>query len=134
MDKIDNKVQTAWKYGKNQKVKSVSRSVMSDSLRPFGLQPARLLCPWDSPGKNTGVGCHALLQGIFPTQGWYPRLFCLLPWHAGSLPLVPPGSPIEFLFIDVISLHLSTLFSAVCYFALTMLLDQILPISHVIVH
>ena len=31
--------------------------------------PARLLCPWDSPGKNTGVSCHALLQGIFPTQG-----------------------------------------------------------------
>ena len=47
----------------------VSRSVVSNSLRPCGLQPARLLCPWDSPGKNTGVGCHALLQGIFPTQG-----------------------------------------------------------------
>ena len=31
---------------------------------------ARLLCPWDSPGKNTGGGCHLLLQGIFPTQGW----------------------------------------------------------------
>ena len=38
-------------------------SVVSDSLRPYGLQPARLLCPWNSPGKNTGVGCHALLQG-----------------------------------------------------------------------
>ena len=46
-----------------------SRSVMSDSLRPLGLQPARLLHPWDSPGKNTGVGCHALLQGVFLTQG-----------------------------------------------------------------
>ena len=44
-------------------------SVVSDSLCPRGLQPARLLCPWDSPGKNTGVGCHALLQRIFPTQG-----------------------------------------------------------------
>ena len=33
------------------------------------VQPARLLCPWDSPGKNTGGGCHILLQGIFPTQG-----------------------------------------------------------------
>ena len=32
----------------------------------------RLLCPWDSPGKNTRVGCHALLQGIFPTQGLNP--------------------------------------------------------------
>ena len=33
-----------------------------------GLQPSRLLCSWDFPGKNTGVGCHFLLQGIFPTQ------------------------------------------------------------------
>ena len=42
---------------------------MFDSLQPHGLQPTRFLCPWDSPGKNTGVGCHFLLQGIFPTQG-----------------------------------------------------------------
>ena len=42
---------------------------MSSSLGPLGLQPTRLLCPWDSPGKNTGVGCHFLLQGIFLTQG-----------------------------------------------------------------
>ena len=53
---------------------SVSRSVMSNFLQPHGLQPARLLCPCDSPGKNTGVGCHSLLQGIFPTQGWNPGL------------------------------------------------------------
>ena len=39
----------------------------------------RLLCPWDSAGKNTGVGCHALLQGIFPTQGSNPHLWHL--WH-----------------------------------------------------
>jgi len=38
-------------------------------LWPHGLQPARLLCPWDFPGKNIGVGCHSLLQGIFLTQG-----------------------------------------------------------------
>ena len=38
------------------------------------LAPARLLCPWDSPGKNTGVGCHFLLQGIFPSQGLNPGL------------------------------------------------------------
>ena len=44
------------------------------TLRPHGLQPARLLCPWDFPGKITGVGCHALLQGIFPTQGLNPGL------------------------------------------------------------
>ena len=50
----------------------VSGSVMSDSLRPRG--PTRLLCPWNSPGKNTGVGCHSVLQGIFPTQGSNPGL------------------------------------------------------------
>ena len=42
--------------------------VVPDSLWPHRLQPTRLLCPWDSPGKNTGVGCHALLQGIFLTR------------------------------------------------------------------
>ena len=50
------------------------RSVVSDSLRPLGLQPARLLCPWNFPGKNTGVCCHFLLQGIFLTQGSNPGL------------------------------------------------------------
>ena len=68
-------------------------SVVSDSLRPYRLQPARLLCPWDSPGKHTGVGCHALLQGIFPTQGSNLRLLCLLHWQGGSVPLAPPGKP-----------------------------------------
>jgi len=43
-------------------------SVVPNSLQPHGLEPARLLCPWDSLGKNTGVGCCVLLQGIFPTQ------------------------------------------------------------------
>ena len=39
-----------------------SRSVVSNAVRPHGLQPTRLLCPWDFPGKSTGVGCHCLLQ------------------------------------------------------------------------
>ena len=60
---------------------------MSNSLRPHGLYPARLLCPCDSPGKNTGVGCHFLLQKIFPTQGSDPRLLHLWHWQAGSLAL-----------------------------------------------
>ena len=47
---------------KKVKSESISRSVMSDSLRSRGLQPVRLLCPWNSPGKNTGVGGHSLLQ------------------------------------------------------------------------
>ena len=41
-----------------------SCSVVSDSVRPHGLQPTRLLCPWDFPGKSTGVGCHCLLRHI----------------------------------------------------------------------
>ena len=48
---------------------SVSCSFGSDSWRSRGLQPARLLYPWNSPVKNTGVGSHSLLQEIFPTQG-----------------------------------------------------------------
>ena len=67
---VDNK-------GMNER-ESVSTSVVSNSLHSHGLKPARLLCPWDSPGQNTGVGrCSPLpliphLQGIFPTQGLNP--------------------------------------------------------------
>ena len=53
---------------------SVSLSVMSDFLWPHGLYPARLFCPWNSPGKNTGVGSHSLLQGIFLTWESNPGL------------------------------------------------------------
>ena len=53
---------------------SVNRSVISNSLQPPGLQLARLLCPWNSPGKNTVVGCHFLLQGIFLIQEFNPSL------------------------------------------------------------
>ena len=49
----------------------------------------------DSPAKNTGVGCHTLLQGIFPTQGLNVCLLCLLRWQAGSLPLAPPRKPLN---------------------------------------
>ena len=55
---------------------------MSNSLGLRGLQPASLLCPWDSPGKNTGVNCHSLLQGIFLTQGSNLCLLPLLCWQA----------------------------------------------------
>ena len=46
-----------------------SHSVVSDSWRPHGLQPSRLLRPWDSPGKSTRGNCHSLLYRFFPTQG-----------------------------------------------------------------
>ena len=54
--------------------KSESRSVVSSSLWLHRLWPARPLCPWDSLGKITGVGCHFLLQRIFLTQEWNPSL------------------------------------------------------------
>ena len=57
------------------------------------LQPARLLCPWNFPGKNTGVGCHFFLEGISPTQGSNLHLLPLLHWQADSLPLSHWGSP-----------------------------------------
>ena len=60
---------------------------LSQTLRPHGLQ---LLCPWDFPGKNAGVGCHFLLQGIFLTQGLSPLSPAL---QADSLPSELPGKP-----------------------------------------
>jgi len=54
-----------------------------------------LLYPWDSPGKNTKVGCHTFLQGIFPTQGLNLSLLSLLYRQAGPTPLAPPGKPLE---------------------------------------
>ena len=68
-----------WKLGtcdlhlkvKEKKVKSLSRVRL---FATHGLQPTRLLCPWDFPGSSPGVDCHFLLQGIFPTQGSNPGL------------------------------------------------------------
>ena len=63
------------------------------SLWLHGLLPTRLICPWDSPGKNTAMGCHTLLQGIFPTPRlnlWLPA-FPALKWILG--PLSHLGSP-----------------------------------------
>ena len=66
-----------------------SASVVSSYLQSYELEPTRLLCPWDSPGKHTGVGHHALLQGIFPTQD--PTRSPAL--QADSLVSEPPGEP-----------------------------------------
>ena len=73
----------------------ISCSVLSDFFRHYKLWPSRLLYPWDFPGKNTGVGYHFLLKGIFLPQGSNPCLLRLLHWQAGSLPLHHLGSPIN---------------------------------------
>ena len=62
-------------------------SVMSDPLRPQGLKPARLLCPWDSPGKGTGGGLPFPPPGDLPHLGIEPASVCLLYRQADSLPL-----------------------------------------------
>ena len=61
-------------------------------VRPHRRQPTRLPRPWDSPGKNTGASCHALLWGS-SGPGINPQLLGLLHWRAGSFPLAPPGKP-----------------------------------------
>ena len=62
-------------------------------VTPWTVCSPHLLCPWDFPGQNTGVGCHFLLKGIFLTQELNPCLLRLLNWQAGSLSLEPPGKP-----------------------------------------
>ena len=68
-------------------------SVMAHSLRPCGLYPARFLSPCGSSDKSTGVGCHALLQGIFPTQGLNPGLL-----QYRQITAEPPGNPNRIIF------------------------------------
>ena len=60
-------------------------------VQPQGLEPTRLLCPWDFPGKNTGAGFHVLLQGIFLT-GIEPASLALA---GGFSTAEPPGKPIN---------------------------------------
>ena len=67
---------------------SQSRSVVSDSATPWTI-PHQAPCPWNSPGKNTGMGSHSFLQGIFPTQGSNLVSYIV----ADSLPSEPPGKP-----------------------------------------
>ena len=68
----------------------LSWPVMPDSLPPQGLKPARLLGPWDFPGKNTGVGWHFLLQGILPAQRSNPTIPGSPALAGGFFTSVPP--------------------------------------------
>ena len=63
---------------------------MSDSVRPHRRQPTKLLCPWDSPGKNTGVGCHFLLQCMKVKSESEVAQSCLTP--SNPMDCSPPGS------------------------------------------
>ena len=70
----------------------INCSLLSNSLQHHRLLAARVLGSWNFPAKNTGMGCHFLLQGIFLTQGSNPHFLCLLHWQADSLPLCHLGS------------------------------------------
>ena len=83
---------TEWGHHGYVWVKSHQSSLTLGNPMDYSLSVG-LFCPWDSPGKNTGVGCHTFPQGIFLIQGSNPHVFCLLHWQAGSLPLAPPGKP-----------------------------------------
>ena len=83
------------------------------SLRPHGLYPARLLRSWNFPGKNTGVDCHFLLQGIFLTQESNLNLLHCLHGQASSLPLAPPGKSLYATYVILIDLKL--LFPTFCF-------------------
>ena len=71
-----------------------SHSVVSESLQPFGLQPIRLLCPWNFPGKNNGVGGHFLLQGTLLSPGKNSCLLCLQHCKWILYPLIHQGTPV----------------------------------------
>ena len=95
MEKIGFLVHCWWEFkmvcpwGNQMRVCEVS-SVVSDSMQSS--EPARLLCPWDCPGKNTRMGCHALPRGNLLTQGSNPHLLHLL--HcSGFFPTEPLGKP-----------------------------------------
>ena len=66
---------------------------MSDSLWAHGPEPARFLCPWDFPGKNTGVGCHFPPPGELPDPGIKPGSCVSLLLLVNSLPAEPSGKP-----------------------------------------
>ena len=72
-------------------IESETHTVKSNSLQSHGLQPNRLLCPWNSPGKNTGVGYHSLLQGIFLTLFIEPMSLVSPALASKFYTTVPPG-------------------------------------------
>ena len=74
--------------------RAYAASVVSISFVTLWTVDCQAPLSWDFPGKNTGVGCHALLQGIFPTQGLNLHLLGLLHWQMGSSSLAPPGKPL----------------------------------------
>ena len=104
----------------------LSHSLVSNSLQPSELWPTRLLCPFDFPCKNTGVGYHSLLQGIFPAQGWNLHLL-FLNWQVDSLPLSHLGSLYIYTLVHYLSIALRVWEKITC--GRTSLLKEKCPFS-----
>ena len=85
------------------KSESVSRLIVSNSLQPHVLLPTTLLCPWNFPGKDAGMGSQPLLQRIFPTQGLNSDL---LHYRQILLLYEPPGKPIDIHTYNLIFYHI----------------------------
>ena len=107
----------------------VTKSCLTDSLRPHGLFPTRLLCPWDFPGKHPGGGCHFLFLGILPNQGWNS---CLLYWH-GSVQVSLVAQLCPTLYDPGIAAHQASL-SIINSRSLLQLMtiESVMPSSHLI--
>ena len=91
---------------------------------PHGLEPARLFCWWDFPGKNNGVGYHFLPQGIFLTQGSIPHLLDLLHWQVDSLPLNHLGKPICIYYLYIWEAYICTCMCIHIYIIIVCLIAQ----------
>ena len=102
-----------------------SHSVGPNSLGPHGPQPARMLSPWDFPGKNTGVGCYFLLQGIFPTQGLNPGLLHLLHYRQIFYCWATEEAPLKRVMDTLLSLQEPSFLKEECYPSF-----RVLPISY----
>ena len=91
VEEVGHSSQAFWRKGTRMRAKSLQLCLTR--CDPLDRSPPGSSVPEDSPGKNTGVGCHSLLQGIFLTQGLNLSLLRLLHWQVDSLPLVPLGKP-----------------------------------------
>ena len=94
-------------------------------------EPGRLLHPWDFPGKGTGVGCHFLLQGIFPTQELNPGLPHCMQTQADTLTSEPPGSPVYlylylYLYVCMYREGEKERIAVMCFFSLLQVINKIL--------
>ena len=120
--------------------------VVFDCMPSYGPELTRLLCPCNSSGKNTGMGCYAFLQGILLRQGLNLHLFPLLLWQVGSLPLVKSGKPHDIIYMYYTIYYILYYYCSVSQLCLTLcnhmdcstpglpVLHQLLGFAHTHVH